>query len=95
MAGPTFYMLHLLFDKHAGEQTELVDVLAERVPTLGGVSIAMAADVAKVTLIPWPPKGREDAAAQLARLLNAHEVILLEGPGHGQGHGGRGRYLHQ
>lgn len=78
VAGPTFYMLHLLFDKHAGEQSELVDLLAERVQTLGGVSIAMAADVAEVTLIPRAPKGREDTAAQLARLLHAHEVILLE-----------------
>jgi len=77
-AGPTFYMLHLLFDKHAGEQTELVDLLAERIQTLGGVSIAMAADVAAMTLIPRAPSGREDTQAQLARLLHAHEVILLE-----------------
>lgn len=77
-AGPTFYMMHLLFDKHAGEQSELVDLLAERVQTLGGVSIAMAADVAESTLIPRAPKGREETAAQVARLLHAHEVILLE-----------------
>jgi len=78
VSGPTFYMLHLLFDKHAGEQSALVDLLAERVQTLGGVSIAMAADVAEATLIPRPPKGAEDSDAQLARLLHAHEVILLE-----------------
>lgn len=77
-AGPMFYMMHLLFDKHAAEQSELVDLLAERVQTLGGVSIAMAADVAEVTLIPRAPKGREETAAQVARLLHAHEVILLE-----------------
>ncbi|MFZ4573857.1 MAG: Dps family protein [Phycisphaerales bacterium] len=77
-AGPTFYMMHLLFDKHAAEQSDLVDLLAERVQTLGGVSIAMAADVAEVTLIPRPPRGREDTEAQLARLLHAHEVILME-----------------
>lgn len=78
VAGPTFYMLHLLFDKHAGEQTALVDLLAERVQTLGGVSVAMGADVAVMTLIPRAPAGREETAAQLARLLHAHEVILLE-----------------
>lgn len=77
-SGPTFYMLHLLFDKHAEEQTRLIDVLAERVQALGGVALAMAADVAEATLIPRAPKGREDTAAQLARLLHAHEVILLE-----------------
>lgn len=77
-AGPTFYMLHLLFDKHAGEQSELVDLLAERVQTLGGVSVAMGADVAAMTLIPRAPAGRENSEAQLARLLHAHEVVLLE-----------------
>src|SRR5438094_10298020 len=30
LAGPTFYQLHLLFDKHYKEQSELVDLLAER-----------------------------------------------------------------
>src|SRR6267142_337779 len=59
-AGPTFMQLHLLFDKHAGEQSELVDALAERVQTLGGVCIAMAHDVAETTRIARPPRGRED-----------------------------------
>ncbi len=77
-SGPTFYQLHLLFDKHFGEQGELVDLLAERIQTLGGVSIAMAPDVAEITLIPRPPRGREDAAAQLSRLLHAHEIVLKE-----------------
>ena len=78
VTGPNFYMLHLLFDKHAAEQTELVDLLAERVQTLGGVCVATAADVAETTLIPRAPKDREDTAAQIARLLHAHEIILKE-----------------
>jgi starvation-inducible DNA-binding protein len=78
VTGPTFYMLHLLFDKHFEEQSRLIDTLGERIQTLGGVAIAMAADVAETTGIPRPPKGREDSAAQIARLLHAHEVILLE-----------------
>jgi starvation-inducible DNA-binding protein len=78
VAGPTFYQLHLLFDKHHGEQDELVDSIAERIQLLGGVSIAMAADVAETTLIPRPPRGREEAPAQLSRLLEAHEIILKE-----------------
>jgi starvation-inducible DNA-binding protein len=76
--GPAFYQLHLLFDKHAGEQAELADSIAERVMTLGGVSIAMALDVAETTKIPRPPKGREAAPAQLACLLRAHEIVLEE-----------------
>lgn len=77
-SGPTFYLIHLLFDKHFAEQSGLVDLVAERVQTLGGVSIAMAPDVAAATLIPRAPKGREDTATQIARLLHAHEIILME-----------------
>lgn len=73
-----FYQLHLLFDKHYGEQSELVDVIAERIMMLGAVSIAMAADIAEMTLIPRPPKGREPVPAQISRLLHAHEILLEE-----------------
>ncbi len=78
VAGPTFYQLHLLFDKHYNEQNELVDSIAERIQLLGGVSLAMAADVAETTLIPRPPKGREEAPIQISRLLHGHEIILKE-----------------
>ena len=78
VAGPTFYQLHLLFDKHYEQQNELVDEIAERIQLLGGVSVAMAADVAEMTLIPRPPKGREEAPAQISRLLHAHEIVLKE-----------------
>jgi len=77
VSGPTFYQLHLLFDKHAGEQSELVDTIAERIMTLGGVSVAMAADVAEITTIPRPPKDREEPPVQISRLLQTHEAILL------------------
>ena len=78
VAGPTFYQLHLLFDKHHDEQDELVDAIAERIQLLGGISVAMAADVAEMTLIPRPPKGREEVPVQVSRLLHAHEVVLKE-----------------
>lgn len=78
VAGPTFYQLHLLFDKHFGEQNELVDVIAERIQLLGGISIAMAADVAEMTGIPRPPRDREEVPVQISRLLQAHEMILEE-----------------
>jgi starvation-inducible DNA-binding protein len=78
VAGHTFYPLHLLFDKHFGEQNELVDAIAERIMTLGGVSIAMSADVAEMTLVPRPPKGREEVPVQISRLLHAHEIVLKE-----------------
>jgi starvation-inducible DNA-binding protein len=78
VSGPTFYQLHLLFDKHHEEQHKLVDVIAERVQLLGGVSIAMAPDVAHTTLIPRPPKGREPVPVQISRLLHAHEIVIKQ-----------------
>lgn len=78
VAGPSFYPLHLLFDKHADEQNELVDTIAERIQLLGGVSLAIAHDVAETTLIPRPPKGREEPPVQISRLLHAHEIVLKE-----------------
>jgi len=78
IAGPTFYQLHLLFDKHYNELNDLVDSIAERVQLLGGVSVAMAHDVAETTLIPRVPKGREEVPVQVSRLLHAHEIVLKE-----------------
>ena len=78
VAGPTFYQLHLLFEKHYNEQSELVDQLAERIQTLGGISIAMAPDVAETTTIPRPPRGAEPPPVQISRLLEAHEMIIKQ-----------------
>jgi starvation-inducible DNA-binding protein len=76
VVGPTFYQLHLLFDKHYDEQVELVDQIAERIQLLGGLSIAMAPDVAEMTRVERPPQGRESVPVQISRLLDAHELIL-------------------
>lgn len=78
VSGPTFYQLHLLFDKHYEEQNKLVDAIAERIQLLGGVSVAMAHDVAETTILPRPPRGREEVPVQISRLLHAHEVVLKE-----------------
>lgn len=76
VSGPTFYQLHLLFDKHYEEQVEVVDTIAERIQLLGGVTLAMGADVAETTRIPRPPRGREEVPVQLSRLLEAHKLII-------------------
>jgi starvation-inducible DNA-binding protein len=78
VSGATFYQLHLLFDKHYEEQNEIVDSIAERIQLLGGISVAMAADVAELTRIQRPPKGREEVPVQLSRLLDAHQVVITE-----------------
>jgi|GraSoiStandDraft_41_1057321.scaffolds.fasta_scaffold194278_4 starvation-inducible DNA-binding protein len=76
VAGPTFYQLHLLFDKHAGEQLELVDLLAERVQSLGAVAVGDPRHAAELTRIERPPDGAEEAPAMIARLLAAHETVV-------------------
>lgn len=78
VAGPTFYQLHLLYDKHYDEQVELVDSIAERIQLLGGVSLAMAPDVAETTQIERPPRGREEVPVQLSRLVDARQMIIRQ-----------------
>lgn len=78
MSGATFYQLHLLLDEHYEKQAELVDMIAERIQALGGISIATPQDVSEMTRVPRPPKGREDVPTQLARLLEAHEIVLRQ-----------------
>jgi starvation-inducible DNA-binding protein len=74
--GHTFYPLHLVLDKHAGEQRELIDLIAERVQTLGGVAVGDPRHVAEMTTVPRPPDGAEEVPAMLSRLLEAHEILL-------------------
>jgi starvation-inducible DNA-binding protein len=78
MRGATFYQLHLLLDKHAGEQIELIDRIAERVQTLGGIAVGDPRHVAEITRVPRPPNGCEEVPAMLSRLLEAHEIILID-----------------
>src|SRR5580693_7000317 len=78
VSGPTFYQLHLLFDKHYNEQVEIVDTIAERIQLLGGISLAMAADIAETTQIERPPRGREEVPVQISRLVDAHQIIIQE-----------------
>ncbi len=76
VAGPTFYQLHLLFDKHADEQLELTDLLAERVQTLGGIAVGDPRHAAELTAIDRPPNGAEDVPEMIHRLLDAHEIVI-------------------
>jgi len=76
VSGHTFYQLHLLFDKHAGEQLELIDLLAERVQTLGGIAVSDPRHVAEITKIERPPNGREEVPVMISRLLEAHEIVI-------------------
>jgi starvation-inducible DNA-binding protein len=77
MRGPSFYQLHLLLDKHADAQLELIDALAERIQMLGGVAVADPRHAAELTTLDRPPNGVEEVPAMLARLLAAHETIVI------------------
>jgi starvation-inducible DNA-binding protein len=77
-SGPTFYELHLLFDKHHDEQQAVLDALAERIQALGGVARALAHDVVEETRLARAPSGVESSVNQLRRLVAAHEFILVE-----------------
>jgi starvation-inducible DNA-binding protein len=76
--GHTFYQLHLLFDKHAEEQLELVDMIAERIQMLGGVATGMPADVARLSKLENPPSDVEEVPTVISRLLEGHEAIINE-----------------
>ena len=76
VAGPTFYQLHLLFDKHADEQLELIDLLAERVQSLGGIAVGDPRQAAELTTIERPPDGAEEVQVMIDRLLDAHETVI-------------------
>lgn len=76
VAGPTFYELHRLFDKHAGEILTSIDLIGERIQTLGGVSSGMPFDVAERTKIERPPAGIESIPAMLARTVNGHTTVI-------------------
>jgi starvation-inducible DNA-binding protein len=76
VAGPTFYQLHLLFDKHAEEQNEIIDVLAERVQSLGGIAVGDPRHAAELTTIPRAPDGAEEVSVMIDRTLRAHETII-------------------
>jgi starvation-inducible DNA-binding protein len=78
VGGPTFYQLHLLFDKHFEQQVELVDLLAERIQILGGVAVALAPDVAELTRLERIPRDREEVPVIITRLLSVHNFILKE-----------------
>src|SRR5207247_8914896 len=78
VAGPPFYQLHLLFDKHAEEQQELIDLLAERVQTLGAAAVCDPRHAAELTTIDRPPDGAEEVPSMIHRLLDANETVIRQ-----------------
>jgi starvation-inducible DNA-binding protein len=67
MRGVTFYQLHLLLDKHADEQQKLIDLIAERIQTLGSIAVGDPRHTAELTRIPRAPDGCEEVPAMISR----------------------------
>ena len=93
--GHTFYQLHLLLDRHAEEQAELIDLLAERVQTLGGVAIADPRHVAEVTSVPRPPNGAEEVPAMLYAPARGARDHHQQGPRRHRTNGNQSRSRYQ
>ena len=74
VAGPTFYQLHLLFDKHFEQQSELVDAIAERIRALGFPAPGTYTEFAKLSSIPETP-GVPPATDMVRLLVEGHEAV--------------------
>ena len=54
----------------------IIDLLAERIQTLGGIAVGDPRHAAELTWIPRPPDGAEEVPVMIGRLLDAHELII-------------------
>ncbi|MEK6439179.1 Dps family protein [Pseudonocardia sp. T1-2H] len=59
-----------------GSCPSLIDEVAERIQTLGGVAVGDPRHVAEITELQRPPDGAEDVPSMLSRLLEGHEIII-------------------
>lgn len=76
VTGKDFYQYHLLFDKHAEQQPALIDLLAERMRTLGLNVAAMPMDVSADATLTEKEEAGHDAQAMVRNLLAAHEGYI-------------------
>jgi starvation-inducible DNA-binding protein len=76
VTGEAFYKLRALYAVHHDEQGDLIELIAERIQSLGGRCIAMPAEVIQYTTLATPPRTPELPQAQLRRLLDAHKRML-------------------
>ena len=73
-----YHHLHQLFDRHYKEQVHLVDVVIDRIRTLGGRPL-FARDALQETRFAGALRGHKAAAHLLNQLLDAHESVLNTG----------------
>jgi starvation-inducible DNA-binding protein len=74
--GEDFYQYHLLFDKHANELLPLIDLVAERIRTLGGIAPGLPAEVERNKQVNEGADPGPSGQKMLHNLLSAHESAL-------------------
>ncbi len=68
--GKDFYQLHLLFDEIADEVEAHIDLLAERITTLGGEALGTARTAAQRSELPEYPLGMKDGMEHVTTLAD-------------------------
>jgi starvation-inducible DNA-binding protein len=71
--------LRQVFDRHYKEQLHLVDVLVDRIRTLGGGRQVFARNFLQGTQFACALRGNKAAGHLLSELLDAHESVLITG----------------
>jgi starvation-inducible DNA-binding protein len=78
-----FRRLRQLFDRHYQEQLRLVDLLIERIRTLGGERQIFASNFLQGTRFACALRDNKTAGRLLSELLDAHESVLITGQPNG------------
>jgi starvation-inducible DNA-binding protein len=72
--GKTFYQLHELFDEMASELEEFIDLIAERITTLGGKAMGTARIAAERSELPEYPFDAVDGMEHIVALADRFAI---------------------
>ena len=76
VTGPHFHDLHKFFESQYEALNEIVDDVAERARSLGGVSFGTLAEFLKHTGLKEKPAQNPDSQGMISELLGDHEAII-------------------
>ncbi|RZA03740.1 MAG: DNA starvation/stationary phase protection protein [Proteobacteria bacterium] len=75
VTGPQFQTLHLMFEGHYTELAEAVDVIAERIRSLGHFAPGSYSEFAKLTTVK-EADGTPSATEMVKQLVEGHETVI-------------------
>ena len=76
VVGPDFSQLHKFFEAQYEELDEIIDEVAERARSLGGISLGSLKEFVAKTRLVEPPAARLEAKVMLGALLADHESVV-------------------